>query len=154
MSFIGAALEFLHARKWLVELLLLAAVVIGVYLFCQHLIGVGVQRQKDADAVELAKQLAADKVKADKAEHVHDQELSDLRTFRDEHPFTYRVCIKPVPKHGPTDASHDGTTPASTVGESVPAPDPDITEDRGPLLDAFAALFETNNAALRQWQGR
>lgn len=152
---ITSALEFIHARKWLVELLLASALAAGVWLFCRHLVEVGVQEQKDADAVQLEKQRVADQANADKAEHNHDQELQSLRDWRDQHPFTYRVCIPAaVPKRSTADSSNAGTASSAAVGNGVSTADPDITEDRGPLLDAFAALFENENATVRQWQAQ
>src|SRR4051812_37282915 len=56
---ITAVLAAIHARKWLVELIVLGVVVLGVYLFCQHLIGVGVERQKAADRAQYEADLAA-----------------------------------------------------------------------------------------------
>lgn len=152
---ITGVIAFIHARKWLVELILAAVVVAGVYLFCQHLIHVGVQRQRDEDVAALAVLRKEDQAKADKAEHSHDQEISDLRDFRDKHPFSYRVCIQSsLQKPHPADDSNDGASASATMGERMPQTATDITEDRGPLLEAFAALFDEKNSTLRQWQTR
>lgn len=150
---ISAVLAFIHARKWVVELILLAALAGSFALYRAHLIELGKQLQKAADARELEIERKAAQAQQDKAEHTHDQELITLRDYRDKHPFSYRVCIQPAMQSSSSANSSDVSAAATaTVGERVPEATPDITEDRGPLLDAFAALFEESNATLRMWQ--
>lgn len=169
---ITAFLEFFHDRKWIAELLLVLAIVGAVTWFCHHLIEVGVQQQKDADAAQYAKlKEAADKETgrlqgiADTAEKARDQELSDLRNYRNDNPISsLRVChaatsnIGGMPQATPTNSGNAQATAATDVGNPMHSGDSRSGEqqsaDVGPLLDAFGAIFDEQTATLREWKAR
>ncbi len=162
---ITAALAFIHARRWLVELIMLAALVAGVTWFCHSLIQKGVAQQQAADAVIAAQaQHDADvktaqlEERAHIAEKVRDQERTDNDQYRVEHPLAGRVRICSAsgsnlpgsPQAKPGDAA---TTAAASLGDSVSSATTGKLYDRGALLDAFGALFDSSNGQVRQWQG-
>lgn len=147
------ALDFIHARKWLFELILLAVVVVGVWLGCRHLVGVGVQRQRDADAREVVKlQRDADLETArlqgavDAAEKARAKEHSDLDLYRRQHPLHGGLCINEgrgnlseaaglVGGNGTTSAAAGDIleVPAGDIRAGGP-PDPDVRH----LFDVLA----------------
>lgn len=164
-----AVLEFIHARKWLVELILLAFIVAGVVLFGHHLIQVGVQQQKDADAVELVKlqhdadiKTAKAQERADLAEKARDIEINQLDDYRKRHPLHGGLCLNQgggdLRQGSATHAGDVGTGTASGDIQPVPAGDsgprgqgePDI---RG-MLDALEAVADEVSASLREHQER
>ena len=92
-------------------------------------------------------------LKIDTAEHAHDQELVDLRKFRDDYPIgPVRLCLGPrVPvetAHGGPIAGRTGTGAAGV--QPLPAGDPDggagnAGPDIAGLLDALAASADAVN---------
>jgi len=164
-----ALLAFIHARKWLVELILFAVIVAGVYLFCQHLIQVGVQKQKDADAKELVElQRKADletgrlQGKADAASHIHDQELADLRLYRSTHPLHGGLCINQGRSNLPSATAANTGDAGAAAGQgdvqSLSPGDPSASGQRDAdirgMLDTLAARADFLSAQVREWQGR
>lgn len=140
------------------------AVLAGGWWLHNHLVAKGIAQQRAADLaryVELQRKADLETGRlqglATAAEHAHDGELKDLRDYRAHNELHFRVCIN-KPASGPmrqataTNGLNAGSATAAPVGEPVPAPDTAIAEDRGPLLDAFAALFDATSANLRQWQ--
>jgi hypothetical protein len=165
---ITAALAFIHERKWLVELILLAVLVIGVVLFCQHLIGVGVQRQKDDDARELVKlqhdadiKTAKAQERADIAEKARAIEITQLDDYRRLHPLHGRLCINEGGGHLPsTGAAHAGNDGSGTAaGDLLPLHSGNSGGDEGEpdqlaMLDALEAVADGVSAGLREYQAR
>ena len=168
---ITGALELLHARKWLVELLVLLAIVGGVWWFCAHLIDVGVQRQKDADAAAYAKlQRDADletgrlKGRAEAAEKARDQEISDGRRYRSEHPLHGGLCqprqlpATTVAQGAAAELGDDQARPAA--GDFQPVPAGDIRPggrgdtDVRHLFDVLAGRADMVSADLREYKAR
>jgi hypothetical protein len=165
---ITAALDAITSRKWLMELIVAALVALAVWWFCEHLISVGVQKQKDADAKAYA-QLVIAKAKeegrlqalADKAEHAHDEELTQLRTYRDSQPLhgSLRIhCPASVSSAASTDRGDDEARSAAAAIQSLPA---GSTGASGPgsadvlhLLDILAGRADTVSATLREYQLR
>lgn len=162
------ALEFIHARKWLVELILAAVLIIGIVLFCQHLIGVGVQRQKDADARELVKlqhdadiKTAKAQERADLAEKARDIEITQLDDYRRQHPLHGRLCVNEggshLPAAGAADGSHAGLGAGARDIQPLPSRDPRSDEgepDQLAMLDALEAVADRVSAGLRERQAR
>lgn len=166
---ISAALEFIHARKWLVELILLGVLVAGVTWFCHHLIGVGVQRERAAWVEKLALQQRAADVElgrkqgiadaAEKARETSDQKLADY--IRDN-PVHGGLCQRPtaaarLPAAGrdPGDAraaASGGDVQPVLSGDSgaVGQGDPDV---RGMLSTLYSRADLLSNA-LRERQAR
>lgn len=168
---ITAVLTFIHARKWLVELILLLAVVGAVTWFCHHLIEVGVQQQKDADAAQYAKlKETADKETgrlqgiADTAEKARDQESKALDDYRTANPLHGSLCLNPaqqsgrVPETGATHPSNAGTSTSTSTVQPVSAGDsgtggqgqPDIRH----MLDLLAGRADQVSGELREYQAR
>lgn len=161
---ITAALEFIHARKWLVELILAAVLVAGVYFFCQHLIGVGVQKQRDADLAELVVlqhdadiKTAKAQERADLAEKARDIEITQLDDYRRLHPLHGRLCVNEGSGH----LSAAGTADGSNAGASAGAGDvlalPERTNsgsDQLGMLDILASRCDKLSAVVRAYHGR
>jgi hypothetical protein len=164
---VTAVLEFIHARKWLVELILLLAIVGGVWWFCQHLIGVGVQRQKDTDAAELVKlqhdadiKTAQAQERADIAEKANAKEATDLDVYRRLHPEHGGLCLnqrgRDLPQAGAANSGNAGAAAGAgdvqplLPGDSGPGGqgDPDI---RG-MLEALYARADLLSAQVREYQ--
>jgi hypothetical protein len=168
-TMITAALAFIHARKWLVELILAAAVIAVAWLFCQHLIEVGVQRQKDADAKEYAAMQRKADIEtgrlqgvADAAEKAREKEASDLDQYRRDHPLHGGLCNKLSAAAGPeASAAHGGNAdPSAATGDllAVPPGDPGVGGQGDPdvrhLLDVLAGRADLLSAGLREYQAR
>lgn len=157
-TMISAALAFIHARKWLVELLLLAAICGAMWWACHHLIEVGVQRQKNADAVELARVVE----KAREHESTIAKEASDAyeKKLAEIHASTpigaVRLCHATHPVSASTPATgqpddsasgrEQGAVEEDTVGLSA---GPDI----GPALDTYGGDCAVVAAQLQALQG-
>jgi hypothetical protein len=168
---ITGVLEFIHARKWLVELVLLLALAGGVWWFCQHLIDVGVQRQKDDDAKAYAElQRKADletgrlQGVADAAEKARAQEHADDDQYRRDHPLHGGLCLArqlPATASAQTGAAHVGDEAAGTGAadlQRVSPGDPGVGGQGDPdvrhLLDVLAGRADFLSATLREFQAR
>jgi hypothetical protein len=165
---ITSALAFVTSRKWLVELLVVALVAGAVWWFCEHLISVGVQRQKDADAKAYA-QLVIDNAKeegrlqalADKAEHAHDEELTQLRTYRNSQPLHGGLRINCPTSVSSATGSHSGDDEARSAAAAIQSLPSGSVSSSGPgsadvlhLLDILAGRADTVSATLREYQLR
>lgn len=168
---ISCFLEFFHARKWLAELLLLALVVGGVWWFCQHLIDVGVQRERAAWQAKLTDaQRKADietgrlQGRADAAEKAREQEQADLDEYRRTHPLHGGLCgARNVSGTAGAEAAtaHGGDEGAGTATgdlQSMPSRDPRARGSGEPdvrhLLDVLELHADETSAALRGYQAR
>jgi hypothetical protein len=140
-------------------------VVLGLYV--HHRIyqsGVASVQREDAAALVQAK-AAADIItaklahKAEDASHVHDQELSDLRTYRDHNPVHLRVCnnanssLSRVPDSALPHSGDAGSIPAAGDVQPVPAGSSGES-DIGPLLELLAGRADKLAAQLREYQKR
>ncbi|HXE08332.1 MAG TPA: hypothetical protein VN612_10570 [Acidobacteriaceae bacterium] len=158
MSDVTALLAFIHARKWLVELILFAALAAGIAWFCHHLIGVGVQRQKDDDARELEAQRKELTAKAETASHAHDKELLELTSYVNSHPLHGSLCQRPrVPAAGSAVSFNAGA--GAATWDLLPVPSGDHRSDAGEpdqlhMLDLLGRRADEVSAGLREWQGR
>ena len=87
------------------------------------------------------------------ATHVHDQELTDLRAYRESHPVVpVRLCKRPAPVPSPATAG-TASSPATGTVQPLPAGDNGTSgPDIGPLLDALAASADSVSADLRAQQ--
>ena len=152
-----------HARKWLVELVLFLAIAGGIYLFCQHLIGVGISQERAAWTAKLAEaQRKADiesarlSERARIAEAATRDELLHLASYRASHPLHGRLCPQGaagVPSTSSTDANHAGASPAARDFLSLPEGNTSGL-DQQHLLDVLAGRADAVSASLREWQGR
>lgn len=147
----------------------ISAVALAALLWagCQRLVNVGVTKERaawqakydkaqhDAD-LETARLQGA----ADAAEHAHDQELTDLRQYRADHPLHGGLC-KPVgvraAQGSAADESHARAGPAS--GDIQPMSEGDRSGDaRQPdqlgMLDVLAGKCDALSAVVREWQAR
>lgn len=127
----------------------------------------GIAAQKQSDAAATASLLKAADIqtkawqnRATEAEASNAKAQSDLALYRAARPIVYRVCFDArgsgfgVPGASALDARAQSGTAAASLGKPMPAGNPVISEDRGPLLDAFAALFDTQDDTLREFQVR
>lgn len=166
---ITTALDFISSRKWLVELIVLAIVAGAVWWLCEHLIAVGVQKQKDADAKAYA-QLLIDKAKeegrlqalADQASAKYETEHQDNLALRAAQPLHGGLCVdkgnRGVSEAGTAHPGDEGPRTASTSFLPVSAGDPTLGgrgyTDIRHLLDLLAARADSVSAALREYQSR
>jgi hypothetical protein len=168
---ISAALAFIHARKWLVELILLAVLVAGVVLFCQHLVDVGVQRERAAwqTAATKARQaaelkLAHETERANIAEKARAIELAELDNYVRDHPLhgsLDSLCRRAgnggMPATTSPDARHAGAGAAGGDVQSLPSGnnrgDEDEPDQLG-MLSALEVVADGVSAGLREYQAR
>lgn len=146
-----------------VALLLLC--LLGLYVH-HRIYQSGVASVQQADAVALAKAKADAQIKTDQlaktaeeASHAHDQELTDLRAYRANHPVHVGVChdanhsVPSVPAAPGQDPGHASPSPAS--GDVQPVPTGDSSPaDIGPLLDLLAGKADKLSSELREYQNR
>lgn len=141
-----------------------AALVIAFFWYRGSLIDEGAQKVRDADAKAAATLTAKAtalttewQAKADAAEHKHDDELTSLRAYRDKHPIG-KLCLDTpgsagyLPPARTADPVHARAAPSASVGQPVHPGNTDVATSRGEMLDAFAALLDTQDAKLREWQ--
>jgi len=173
VSAIGAFLEFLHTRKWLVELLLVLAMA-GAIAWWHHStlekgIADGVAKQKALDdraSAELHQQVAqltAQNVALAAAAHAKYEDDHAQTIATAAAPVGTRELCKPAETHDriigvsqagraqPGDAATAAVTP---VVREVPAPDHGQSDDRRRLLGALAALADEQSAVIREYQAR
>ena len=93
-----AFLKLVPLKTWL-YVGVLVALLVSFGMYTSHERTIGAARILAADAAALVKaqrladiQTAALAQKAEDASHVHDQELTDLRTYRSSHPVHVGVC--------------------------------------------------------------
>ncbi len=158
-------LGYIHARKWLVELLVLAAIGAAIWWGCAHLIDVGVQRERAAwmkklDEAKLETARAQGRAQAaDKAAQGERDALKDFVAANPLHGNLASLCRKPagVPSAAPTNPGNAtaGTAPANVQ----PLPSGDFDGHSGEpdqlhLLDLLARRGDLVSAQVREWQAR
>jgi hypothetical protein len=166
---IASIVEFIGARKWLIELILLLVVAGLIWWFCEHLIAVGVQRQKDADdkayaqlVIDNAKEEGRLKALADTANENYQQESQELLAYRAAQPLHGGLCLDKGHRsmsaasgaHTGNEATSSGAAAVQSVLAGDPAPsgrsDPDIRH----LLDLLAGRGDEVSSTLREFQAR
>lgn len=173
MSLIVTAFAFLHERKWLVEILLGAALIGGIWIWYDRQIdaayarGVAAQVTEDDRATaDLKKQVAdltaqnAALALAAKAKYDSDHTANVASAAA---PVGISQLCRPASPHdsqggvreagGAHPGDEGGAAPAA-VGGGVLAPDNGLADDRRALLGAFAALFDDQTAVIREFQSR
>jgi len=173
MSAIAAALAFLHARKWLVEILLGVALVGGLWIAYDRQIDKaevrGMTQQQAAD--DMATALLRKKVDELTAQNValaaaakakYDSDHAANLTAAVAPVGVSQLCPPPSP-HGSeiglsqASAPHAGNgsgAAAAAVVQPVSAADNGLAEDRRRLLGALAALSDDDSAVIREFQKR
>ncbi|HKS75841.1 MAG TPA: hypothetical protein VJQ82_21695 [Terriglobales bacterium] len=167
MSILAAIFGWTKLPQWALELLVIAGLAGGFWMYHRHVYDTGIRAQQAADAKATAPLLkAADiqtqawKNRATTAEAAHAKDQSELALYRAARPIVYRVCFDAhdsgigMPEASALVAGAQSAPAAATLGEPVPAGNTVVSEDRGPLLDAFAALFDTQDDTLRELQAR
>lgn len=168
-SLIGGFLKTYRIYALIVAVVLIAA---GLGWLHHHIYQQGADGQKAIDDaayaiskhnadLESARKLAV----ANQAEHAHDQELSDLRDYRDAHPVgPVRLCLNKGSGRSPGAGAaaiglNAGTGTASGPFQPVPTGDPDGgAGDAGPdisgMLEGLLADADQVSAELREYQAR
>lgn len=168
---ITSAISFITSRKWLVELILAAVVIAAAALFCQHLVDVGVQRERSAwqaaatkarQAAEL--KLAHETERANIAEKARAIELAQLNDYVRDHPLhgsLDSLCRRAgnggMPAASAANASHAGAGAATGDVQSLPSGnnrgDEDEPDQLG-MLSALEVVADGVSAGLREYQAR
>lgn len=89
------------------ELILAAVVAVGVWMFCLHLVQVGVDKQKAADKAEYEAQLAARLEQWQRATVEHQEREKALQTQLNDTESKFLTIAANLPKHA---VSHDTTS--------------------------------------------
>lgn len=145
-----------------------AAIIAGMLWYRHSLIAEGEQHIKDADAKAVAAQIIHNteietraKTLAEQAGHAHDQELTDLRAYRDSHPLGPMFVSNGASHRCPVPAAttaHPRDVETITSAQSVLSVSAGNTEssaiDISGMLEALAGRADQLSAQLREWQGR
>lgn len=168
---ITAILAFIHARKWIVELIVAALVVAAIAWWHHSAVEQGMKRVRDEDrAAMLQAKEDADRETsrlkgiADAAETSRAQEQAELDTYRRLDPLHGGLC-KPeshrdarVPEARPVDSGHAGSSASAPDLQPVPTRDPEASGRADPdvrhLLDVLAGRADEVSATLREFQAR
>jgi hypothetical protein len=173
VSAIGACLEFLHSRKWLVELVLVLAIG-GAIAWWHHStlekgIAAGVAKQKALDDRASAKlheqveQFTAQNIALAAAAHAKYEDDHAQTMVAASAPVATRELCKPAEAHGRSvgvsEASRaqpgdDATAAVTAVVREVPTSDHGQSDNRRRLLGALAALADEQTAVIREYQAR
>lgn len=155
-------LDFIHARKWLVELIVLGLIAGAVWWLCSHLIDVGVQQERarwEVKVMQAEQERARQQGRAETAEKAGNDERKALDDYIAGHPLHGSLC--PPAGRLPTAASaepgHAGSSAAA--GDVLPLPAGDHRGDEGEpdqlhLLDLLAIRGDQVSATLREFQAR
>lgn len=146
MSLIFRALGWTGLPQWLLELLVIGLLVGAIWYWGFHTEHTIVQTRIVKQQVQVEKRVI-------ETDHSHDQELSDLRAYRDSHPeLPVRLC---VPSRVPAAPPRQPSAAGSDV-QPVPAGDYGVREEPGPdisgLLDLLAFRADQVSAGLRRRQ--
>jgi hypothetical protein len=157
---IAALLGWTKLPQWAIELIALALAAGGVWLWHYETYQSGVKAEVAKVEATQAKVTAALTAKANTAEHSHDQELNDLRTYRAADPVQpVRLCL-PTPGLQATPAKLDSGTAVASAGvvQPVPSGDTGVRAGAGPdisgLLETLAARADQITAQARELQSR
>lgn len=132
---------------WAVEVLLGALLVLAIWLS-------GIFHEKGAETVRIIRQQVQVEKRVVETDHSHDQELADLRAYRDAHPLTaVRLCNPPRLPERPAErlqSTHGGDVQPLPSGDSSlrAEPGPDISG----LLELLAGRADEVSADLRRRQ--
>jgi hypothetical protein len=168
---ITAALEFIHARKWIVELILLAVIAGAIWWFCAHLVDVGVQKERAAWQAAAAKahheaelKLAHETERANIAEKARAIELEQLNDYVRDHPLhgsLDSLCRRSwdgtMPATPAANAGHAGAGAASGNVQPLPSGNNRGNEDEPDqlgMLSALEVVADGVSAGLREYQAR
>lgn len=157
---IAAILGWTKLPQWALELIALALAAGGVWLWHYETYQSGVRAEVAKVEAIQAKVTASLTAKANTAEHSHDSELNDLRTYRDQHPTAdVRLCVPTPSVQAPQTVTQRGSAAPSTGSlQPVPAGDSGVRAEPGPnisgLLEALAARADQVTAQARELQSR
>lgn len=132
---------------WAVEIILGALLVLAIWLS-------GIFHEKAKERVRTITQQVQVEKRVVETDHSHDQELADLRAYRDAHPLTaIRLCHSQRLPERPAEG-----LPSAPTGDvqPVPAGDNGLREQSGPdiseLLDLLGKRADEVSAGLRRRQ--
>ena len=171
MSIIGLLLGGTGLPRWAQEAIVILAALGALWAalaWHDHKVyDRGIAAQQTADNADTAKLLKAARIetvawqnRATAAEAANEKSQTDLALYRAARPIVYRMCFNArdsgigLPAASAALPGTQASAAAAAVGQPMPARDSVVSEDRGPLLDAFAALFDTQDDALREFQVR
>lgn len=158
-------LDFIHARKWLVELLVLAAIAGAVWWGCARLIDVGVQKERalwvaKLDQAKLAAARAEGRAQAaDKAAEGERDALKDYVASNPLHGSLASLCRPKGGLPGATAANPGHADPGATGSNVLPLPSGSFDGHSGEpdqlnLLDLLAQRADLLSAQVREFQSR
>ena len=158
-------LDFIHARKWLVELLVLAAIAGAVWWGCSRLIDVGVQKERakwqaKLDEAKLETARAEGRAEAaDKAAEGERDALKDYVASNPLHGSLASLCRSKGSLPTPTAANPGHVGPGAGTAAVQPLPSGDFDGHSGEpdqlhLLDLLARRGDLLSAQVREWQAR
>lgn len=175
MSILLKLFGFTGLPPWAIELIVVALVAGGVWLYHEHVTsklidaGRSAQRLDDAKALdklktETAKQQADLQKRADVAEDQYKHEKSDLETYQLQHPIisAVQLCQQPPAHRRSGDlqaasAGNAGVASGATNGKVLqpvyPSDSPGAA-DRLRLLDGLGGLCDSLSARIRESQHR
>lgn len=170
---IAALLKWTGLPQWAMELIALGGLWLAFLAWHHSVIDKGIAEQVAADNKASAKLITettaentALKLKADTAEHAHDQELADLATYRGSHPEQpVRLCIDShnsgaiVSHSAGINVSNASLGSAGISVQQVPdgnssGGSPGAGPDIEPMLGALGAAADKVSAELREFQSR
>lgn len=146
MSLIALVLKWTGLPQWAMEALIIGLLLAGIWYWGFHTEQTIVQTKIVKQQVEVEKRVI-------ETDHSHDQELADLRAYRDAHPVRpVRLCQPAaVPSAAPRQAGtlNGNVQPVSQGDSGVrSAGGPDISR----LLDLLGGRADEVSAALRRRQ--
>lgn len=168
-AIIAKLLGWTKAPQWLLELILVVAVIGAVWFWNHSVYESGIEAQRAADAkATLAATVAANREtdrqrhRAEVAEKANADEHTALVDYQRDHHSSVRLCNAPVATAGvpAAGASAAPAAGASAAGvQQVPGRDSGAGQgaegrDIGGLLDALAGRADEISADLREYQTR
>lgn len=169
MSIIAGLLGWSKLPQWALELIVIAGLVAGLFLYHHHVYETGIKAQRQADRVASAKIEAqaaaateAAQEAADRASEAYRNEIADNAARAAIHPLgPVRLCLDSgpgMPEAGaPVSGATDPGAPSGGV-QSMPAGDSGLRGAQHPdisgLLSAFGRRADQVSAQLREYQHR
>lgn len=157
----NAFTEWLDPYLWIVRTAIAVLALVGIWYWHHATYESGIAAEVAIVKAQAVKDEAALQEKADKAEHKHDQELSDLQHYRDTHiDQPVRLCLSTSVRAADSfKPNFEVASPAAPSVQPVSPGDPGLRQgaagpDINSLLSAFGARADQVSAQLREEQNR